>query len=150
MLPRLSYRLFAACSLTSLAECSENLDLFLSIVNPPKPRRSRRVRVKREAGKREKSPGKKRKHEETVEAPLPGYFYVHECSQESDPDFVPNSDGNDTEITSASENSYTGDDESGAEELEIPGPSPPVEFDMETIKANIDQDVANKSEVMAA
>ena len=105
--------------------------------------------MKREAGKREKSPGKKRKHEETVEASLPGYFYVHECSQESDPDFVPNSDGDDTEMTSASENSYTGDDDSGAEELEIPEPS--LVKDLEIVKGDLDGDIGIAStEVMAA
>jgi len=109
--PRLSFRFMMAAIEVVVAESLENFELFMTIVNPPKLRRSKRLR-----SKGNKSPGKKRKHEE-IEEQLPEYFHVHECSQESDPDFVPNSD-HDTEVTSASDDSHDEDEDSG-EEVEI-------------------------------
>ncbi|XP_066914611.1 uncharacterized protein [Clytia hemisphaerica] len=114
LFPRIWYRFLTVCITATKNEISEDWELLVTIANPPKPRRSRRIRSRKS---KDTSPGKKRKHEE-VERHLPGYFYVHECSQESDPDFQPNSADDDTEVTSASENSHSESDESG-EELEI-------------------------------
>jgi len=118
MFPRIWYRFMITSVDVAMTEGSEDLELLKNIVSPPKLRRSKRVRSKR-GRKTASSPGKKRKHEE-MDKTLPQYFYVHEYSQESDPDFLPDSDGNDTEITSASDNSHDEEDEhSGEEELEI-------------------------------
>lgn len=114
LFPRLWYRFITACLGSVKDEVSEDWDLMTTIMTPVKPRRSRRIRSRKS---KETSPGKKRKHEE-VDRSLPGYFYVHECSQESDPDFQPNSADDDTEVTSASENSHSESDESG-EELDV-------------------------------
>ena len=65
------------------------------------PRRSDRIKKQKRINKN-KSPSKKRKHDEIDEAAtdgkLPDYFYVHECSQESDPEFVPDGDGDDNDF----------------------------------------------------
>ena len=114
-------------------EGSDDLELLKGILSPPQLRRSRRVRAKK--GKKASSPGKKRKHEE-IDNSLPRYFYVHEYSQDSDPDFVPNSDDNDTEITSASEHSHDDDEEhSGDEGLEIVD----EDVDVEEIESQLEE-----------
>lgn len=114
--PRLTYGFLTAAIDVTGTEILENVNLTLKIAKRAEIRRSQRINKRKVS----RSPGKKRKHEETESSkPLPEYFYVHEYSQESDPDFVPDSNGDDTELTSASENSHddASEDEETAEEL---------------------------------
>ena len=128
--PRLWYRFTINSADIIINEGAEDLELLKNIVSPPQLRKSKRVSAKR-GKKSASSPGKKRKHEE-LNTTLPRYFYVHEYSQESDPDFIPDSDDNDTEITSASENSHDEDDEhSGEEELVIVDAVEQVEIEIQ-------------------
>lgn len=139
ILPRLAYAMMIAVVDVTGSEIMEDLDLGMKIVKPAEVRRSERIVNK---SKISRSPGKKCKHEETENhKPLPEYFYVHEYSQESDPDFVPDSDGDDTEITSASEHSH--DDSSENEETEEPNRND------EQIKVSLSTVNEKKSEMIA-
>jgi len=112
--PRVTYRMICACWEVFFSEVMENIEIGTSILISPRVRRS--GRNKNKTALLTASPQRKRKHEETVEG-LPGYMVsLENYNEEEDPDFVPQSD-DDTEVTSASENEVS-EDENTEEELE--------------------------------
>merc|ERR1712121_29498 len=128
--PRLTWKIFTACMTMVKQEITENIDLAVTIIVPELPRRSKR-------NQSNLSPSKKRKHEGINTDGYPDYLVcVNYCEQE-DPDYEPELD--DTELTSASENSQSESEHDEEEESPQKNASSPLKnVAVEEINQNID------------
>lgn len=110
--PRIYWKMFVSFYNILLEETSEDYTLFrCTFFTPPVAAFRKSLRKNKN-----RSPSRKRKHDDLTagERSLPEYLVcIKNYSEECDPDYVPDSDGEDTENTSASERSHI---ESGAED----------------------------------